>query len=229
MTTAPGADERRIRSLLKGRGVGYAPQPPDASAPAPAQPAGDWWADLYDGTHPDHHQIRQPPSMRDRLPNWRKGERADLVKPEPEADPEDEPAAEEQDDPEWVETTDPDDPATRRPGTPPNPRRASARRAQDAYASLDGRWRFLLYNGGAAAAGWALGLEPLLLSWINGCFHDTGHASTALIVGVGMVAAAGYGIDRRSRDWWGPLPWLMRIPLMSAILAVLLFAPGAAS
>jgi hypothetical protein len=227
MTTAPGADERRIRSLLKGRGVGYAPQPADAPAPAPA--SADWWADLYDDTHTDHHRPPQPPRMRDRLPNWRKGERAELIEPEPEAEPEDEPAAEEQDDPEWVETTDPDDPATRRPGTPPNPRRASARGIQDAYASLDSRWRFLLYNGGAAGAGWALGLEPLLNGWITACHHDTGSVTAALFVGAGMVVAAGLGIDRRSRCWWGPLPWLMRIPLASAVLAVLLFAPGAAS
>lgn len=237
MSTAPGADERRIRSLLTKQGVSYAPQPPDAPpAPAPAPASDDWWPNLYDDTHTDHHQTPRPPRMRDRLPNWRKGETADLDEPEPVAEPDDEPDIDdeeeddaEDDEPEWVETTDPDDPATRRPGTVPSPRRASARRVQDAYAGLDQRWRFLLYNGGAAAAGWALGLEPMLKGWIDGCYHDTGHASTALFVAAGLIVAAGLGIDRRSRCWWGPLPWLMRIPLASAVLAVLLFAPGAAS
>jgi hypothetical protein len=41
MTAAPGADERRIRSALDARGVGYAPQPPaDART-------RDWLDDLW--------------------------------------------------------------------------------------------------------------------------------------------------------------------------------------
>jgi hypothetical protein len=46
MTTAPGADERRIRHALHTRGVGYAPQPPAAARPR------DWLDDVIDDREP---------------------------------------------------------------------------------------------------------------------------------------------------------------------------------
>lgn len=45
MTTAPGADERRIRAALDARGVGYAPQPP-----APTMREQDWLDDFFAAT-----------------------------------------------------------------------------------------------------------------------------------------------------------------------------------
>lgn len=230
MTSQPGADERRIRHLLRRRGVGYAPDPP----------ADGWWADLYDDTHTDHHPAAPrtaPDTARiggGLIPDWRKGPVAELRPPEspgagpkdtppptnatePEPEP-DEPAADE-----WVDA-EPDDETT--PAAVKRGRHAPARRIQAAYVELAPRTRVLLYNGTAAGAGWVFGLLPLFSDWITAAQHDTGSIGTALIVGTGLVAATGMLVDRRTRAWWGPLPWICRIPLASALAALALYAPA---
>lgn len=239
MTAAPGADEQRIRQLLIARGVG--PDAATAPRPAPAAPRGDdgWWDHLYGDAADTHTPTARtlPGRARlagGRLPDWRMGETTDLSAPDLE------PAEEEKDVPEqppadrpveapggdWTEATDPDDPVERPPHQPANPARAAGRRATAAYLAIAPRTRVLLYNGTAAGAGWALGLEPLLQGWITQCGHDTGHISAALILGIGMAALIGHQLDRRTRGWWPPLAWACRIPLASALLALGLYAPG---
>lgn len=229
MTTPPGADEARVRHLLAERGVSYAPQTPP--------PASGWWDALYDDDHDDHHHgPDQPPAAAPRLPDWRKGETADLHGPDP--DPPDsnppvlakEPVDDEPEEPDtdddWQDTDEPDPaqlPPTHRPRAA-----TTARRAHTAYLELPARTRALLYTGSAAAAGYALGLVPLIHSWIAACGRDTS-PTAALILGGGIVLTCGVAIDRRTRGWWGPLPWLCRIPLASALLALALYAPGATS
>jgi hypothetical protein len=235
MTTPQGADERRIRRLLTARGVSYADPPPAPPRPVPSPaPAGDWWDRLYDDAHPDHHTDPTAPAAppaAPRLPNWRKGETtADLHGDDPDNDPDDSSQDDDPDgDTEWDDI--PDTPADKQP-PPRRPARARrpapANRATQAYAELPGRTRWLLYNGIAAAGGYWLGLVPLMESWLNDCGHDNG-PTAAIILGVGLIGTVGVLIDRRTRDWWGPLPELCRIPLASAVLALLLYAPGAAS
>lgn len=215
--TGPGADERRIRHLLTTRGVGYAPQKPP--------PPTGWWDALYDDAHTDHHPSPDTPhAPAPRLPDWRKGETSDLRGDDPDRPDEPAPAAKttpaavepDEDDQQW---TDIDEPA-------PTPRPGAARRAHAAYLDLPGRLQTAIYTGTAAAGGYTLGLVPLFESWITNCGTDTS-TTAALILGSALVIATGTLIDRRTRHWWGPLPWLCRIPLASALLALALYAPGA--
>jgi hypothetical protein len=127
--------------------------------------------------------------------------------------------------PAW-EDAQPDDEAT--PAARRRNDRSPGRRLQAAYVELAPRTRTLLYNGGAAALGWGLGLLHLFSRWITSCQHDTGHISAALTLGAGITIACGALIDRRTRHWWGPLPWLCRTPTATAVLALALYAPASA-
>lgn len=224
MTTEQGADERRIRQLLRARGVG-----PDATLPPPPPPPDDWWDRLYADSHtrPD-----SPPPVAPRLPDWRKGKTADLRGPDPDrrdkaakpvpAAPADDDQDEPDEDEGWADVDDkPDAPVA--PGRRPRP--AARKQAHTAYLGLPARSRAALYTGTAAAAGYALGLVPLMNGWITNCGNDTSPKS-AVILGVVLTTACGVLIDHSTRNWWGPLPWLCRIPLASAILALCLYAPG---
>lgn len=208
MTTTPGADERRIRYALHKRGLGYAPQPPAAPA------SGDeWWDRLYEDAD-DHHGAATP--RRRRIPPLRRP-----AAPKAEPEPAEQPEA----DPEW-ETAEPVDEST--PAAVARDRRSPGRRLNAEYASLPHRTRVLLYNGTTAGTGYTLGIVHLFTSWITGAQNDTGSIAAALIIGTGLVITLGVLVDRRTRPWWGPLPWLCRIPLASAVLALALYAPASA-
>lgn len=225
-----GADERRIAQLLRARGVG-----PDATLPPPPPPPDDWWDRLYDDrqARPDGPRPAAP-----RLPDWRKGKLADLRGPDPDspdtpAKPTRKPDADEPEDDvepdgEWADLDDEPEAAPPTVRRPQSSRQANRRAAHAAYLGLPGRTRWFLYTGSAAAAGYVVGLVPLMNGWIASCGHDTSPRA-ALILGLGIATAAAVLIDQRTRRWWGPLPWLCRIPLASAVLALLLYAPGATS
>jgi hypothetical protein len=215
-----GADERRVRQLLTARGVSYAPQQP----PPPA--AGrdrDWLDDILDET--------RPPAAAPRLPDWRTGQTADLRGPDP--DRPDKPTKhaprpavdddqDEDDEDGWDDV--PDEPA-KPPATGRRGHRPAAQRLHADYLDLPRRTRWVLYSGASAATGYAIGLVPLMEGWIVDCGHDTS-PKAAVLLGLGIATAAGILIDHRTRHWWGPLPWLCRIPLASALLALALYAPG---
>lgn len=222
MTSPPGADERRIRSLLDRRGVSYAPQPePPTVGERPRE--RDWLDDILNA----RPEPAPAPAAAPRLPDWRRGQTADLTKlPATDETPQlaDEPDDDEPEPEDW-ENEKPKPTAKPTPARRPN---AAARRAQTVYEQVPARTRALLYTGAAAAAGYSLGLPQLFETWINACGNDTSTGG-AVALGAGLVLASGVLIDRRTRAWWGPLPWLCRIPLASAILALLLYAPGATS
>jgi hypothetical protein len=215
MTAAPGADERRARlNLIRALNGG------PAVSPRPR----DWLDDILD----DRPTPAGPPPVAPRLPDWRKGETADLSGPAVERpeQPAPEPAQGPQEPPAGGWADEDPDPARARPQAPAGRALEPAvKQARHAYEQLPRRVRTLLYTGGAAAAGWAFHLPQTFKSWITACGHDT-TTSGALILGAGIVLACGVLVDRRTRNWWGPLPWLCRIPLASALLALALYAPG---
>jgi hypothetical protein len=233
MTSDLDADERRIRHILRRRGVGPDALPPQP-APAAARDGGSWWDALYAedtaDTHPDTARTTQDKARigGGRLPDWRKGETADLRGHHPDtadtAEDEDAPDTEGPDSEHNAAKEDKEDreAAVARPA----PARQAARRAHAAYTQLAPRTRVLIYNGTAAGIGWGFGLIRLFEGWITDCQHDTGHISAALALGTGLVVAAGTLVDRHTRHWWGPLPWLCRTPLASAVLALALYAPA---
>lgn len=220
MTTAPGADERRARLILL-RAL-------DGGRPAPAR-GRDWLDDILD----DRPTPAGPPPVAPRLPDWRKGETADLTPPapvQPPVEPAEQPHSEAAQDPQDPPADDPADdapaPVKQRPHAPAGRTLDPAiKHARHTIGQLPARTRALAYTGSAAGAGWLFGLPQQFESWITECGHDTG-TSGALALGAGLVLACGVLVDRRTRHWWGPLPWLCRIPLASAILSLALYAPG---
>lgn len=248
MSTEMGADERRIRHILRRRGVGpdaLPPRPaPAASAARTVTDSGNWWDALYAAdaadTHPDTVRTL-PDKARIRgglIPDWRKGPVADLrghtadtadagPKDIPDAAPDKTaPDAEPEPDiptaPEDWEDAQPDDEST------PGAVRLGKQRQQihTAYTGLERRTRWLTSTGASAGLGWALGLEPALHSLLVQCQHDTGDTTAPVIVGLALVTA-GALIVWRTTNWWPPLAWACRIPLASALLALALYAPGA--
>lgn len=114
-----GADELRIRGILRRRGVGHdAPQPDAVTAAAAAaltpaatqpQPSGgdasdDWWDALYPdqedtapaaAAQPD--AATQPRTSRRRIPDWWTGQHVDTAAPDDEAEETDEEGLDDQD------------------------------------------------------------------------------------------------------------------------------------
>ena len=109
MTAPPDHDELAMRARLRARidGPTAPSQPRDGrdetcdttatdTVPQPRSPARQaatgrrdtvtdrWWDGLYDDAHDDHHRTRRRPRAVPRIPDWRKGEVADLTPPQPE-------------------------------------------------------------------------------------------------------------------------------------------------
>ncbi|MDX3239387.1 hypothetical protein PV392_27605 [Streptomyces sp. ME03-5709C] len=225
-TTEPGADELRVRGILRRRGVG-----PDALA-IPPRP-----------TRPPHApaQAVEEPAGGGRLPDWRKGHTIDLTAPA-----EEEPAgddapdtgldnpdtdADSPDTPKKDTEEDADDaePDTGRTGKA-RPRgagpallqgvdklagvgRATAVRSRHVRTfSSDRRLRAIAFNGTAAAVGYAGGLVGTLGAFLPVADHAaTGMASILL------AAGAAYGTwqftGHRAVVAVLPHPWISRVLL----------------
>lgn len=180
--TKPGADEPRMRAILRKRGVG-----PDA------EPAYDWW------------QPQQPPPSADTEPT--------------DTEPDEEEQPDNDDEPSKPPVFAP------QPGYYPQPHMPAAVDRARGQIALSPRTRKLLYNASAAGTGWALGLYHQFAAAIADCGHQTG-TSGGLALGVGGSLLIAHVWDRRTRHWWPPIAWCARIPLATALLALLLWAPG---
>lgn len=203
MTATPGADELRIRSILRKRGVG-----PDAD-PAPAIPP----------------KPTVPPKPTGRPPDWLDTLLDDNAAPTPAAKVDDEPDEEPDEDEEQPDKRHAFEP---RPGYWPRPHlpAAVARTHERAEAALSPKTRAALYNASAAGAGWGLGLYQPFADALADCGATTSTGG-ALVVGIGGTVLIAHVWDRRTRHWWPGIAWLARIPLATAVLALALWAPAA--
>ncbi|MFD5033623.1 hypothetical protein ACFWM0_24930 [Streptomyces sp. NPDC058405] len=232
MSTEPEADERRVRHMLRQRIDGptaHQPTPAQAIPPRPtnapaAAPVGDWWDDLYDDEKP-----AGPALGGARLPDWRKPKPA--LEAPTEDEPDEEPAAGEDPEPEEEQEQDQEQVAPAPPGWlqpqpgyyPPLPAVLPA--VQKTPAALSPKTRQLIYNAGAAGAGYGFGLLDLFARAINDCGTETGIGG-ALVLGIGSCLLIAHIWDRRTRHWWIGLAWAARIPLATAITALALYAPA---
>lgn len=250
VTHEPGADELRMRRLLRERGVG-----PDAVAPPPARPR-DWLDDIVDSAAIPAAEPKQPPAPRkdwwgplyqdDRsdLDTFTGNTPAPLMPPRPGYAP-DVPAAED-DDPD--QTDDDSEEAAvapakarqwpmrkagqddgKRPAKAPKKPHPAAPNAprQSLLEALDRvprRVRQLAYHASAAGAGWWLG-------WVDwgtdtAAWYAAGHWTTPsawVLYGLGLCACTLY---RRSRNWAWPAAWAAAIPISSVVAGVLLYGTG---
>ncbi|WP_026328674.1 MULTISPECIES: hypothetical protein [Streptomyces] len=204
---APGADELRMRYLLRRRGVG-----PDARPDTP---------DETSERKPDTAAPAEPSHVRGggRLPDWRRGELVDLEKPDaPEPGPparpkRQEPEPESPPKPDKTEPDDEEDQADEPASTPPpwdpvavadrivqaQKERTLADRARHlATAAKAGpRLGRLVYAASGVWAAWHVGLTPWLLSVT---------ATAPLGVPAGLVLV-GWALHRRSARAVLPVAW----------------------
>ncbi|MGW1129874.1 hypothetical protein [Streptomyces sp. NPDC002526] len=110
------------------------------------------------------------------------------------------------------------------PGYYPHPLRTAEGERRTRPALSPGTRR-LLAHGGAAGAGYLLGLTPMLGDWIEEC-GETTSISGALVLGGVLLLAVAHFWDRRTRHWHPVLAWVARIPLASVVTAIALYAPA---
>lgn len=238
MSTEPGADELRIRSLLVAHGVGPDAVPPKPTAPAPAAPSPtgapkrDWWDAVYKDDRADQDTFTgntptpppgEPPP--DAVPD-RDQDDTNENTPEPDAD--DEP--EQRPEPKKKqagrnprpknsgrEKPEPGAPRAGVDSRPVSPRQSLA----DAWGNIPPRLKWLAYHASAAYLGWSTGLvgwSTYVTAWIA----HTGFAGPQAVFW--YVAAAGTVlVYRRSRNWWTPVAWLAAVPVSSTVVGVLLY------
>jgi hypothetical protein len=209
-----GADELRMKAILKTRGVG-----PDAKPAVPPKPTGrprDWLDDILDTKTAPRPTAPKP-------------------KPEPKAAAKPGPA------PAGlagtVEKTGPKPPAgkakkrrkkRKKPG-PDTPRSAFDGREQsprqsllDAWGAVPYRLKWLAYHAAAGYLGWAVGL----VDWVT--YVTNWIATTGLI---GPQAFFWYGAAALPRSCctgapaarWLPVAWLAAVPATSTVAGVLLY------
>ncbi|MFJ1717319.1 hypothetical protein ACIQGT_41045 [Streptomyces sp. NPDC093108] len=191
-------------------------------------------------------------SRRDRLPKWWERKNTDVLTADPEPTDEQETTAEEGQEGDAPVSTEPvveaegqeaDDASKKAaPGqtieaAPDHqvfypqpgywgPAQAMAEKVTPPKPAISPGTRRLFYNVGAGGAGWLFGLTPALSEAIETAGVATSIGG-ALTLGIGTCLAIAAIWDRRTRHWIPPLAWAARIPLMSAITALALYAPAA--
>lgn len=201
--TKPGADELRVRGILRRRGVG-----PDAAStptipPKPTEPPRDWLDEILDSntsapeeppppTEPEP-QATEPKPPKKTKPPTRKQKRK------------------------RAKRHDPATPRTAWDTQPPSPRQSLL----DAWDAVPYRLKWLGYHASAAYMGWelgAVGYATYVTAWIA----HTGLIGVQAFFWYGAAAAC-FLFYRRTRAWWWPTAWLAAIPACSTVAGVLLY------
>jgi len=201
--TEPGADELRVRAILKQRGVGTDPALPDTPTGPP------------------------PPGFEPRERDWLDDLLDDLT-PEP---VEDETADEPEQPPATSTTKAPAKTKKRkkkRKGSRSGPRSAwdTSRPAprQSLIEAWDGvpyRFKWLAYHASAAYLGWSMGLVDWV-TYVTAWIADAGLTDPQSVFWY-CAAAAAFLLYRRTRPWPWPLAWLAAVPAASTVTGVLLY------
>ncbi|MFB6955478.1 hypothetical protein ACFCYB_00220 [Streptomyces sp. NPDC056309] len=207
--TKPGADELRIRSILRQRGVGPDAQPDATIPPMPTQRPRDWLDDILDS---NPGPAREKPANERRAPGGAKGE-SEETKPDPETEQE-------------PEEEKPDAPAE---GQPPawdpvavadrivrayrdRPASTRLRDAADVAWKSKARLGQLVFTASGVWAAWRIGMTPWLLL----------HTADAPI-GIPVAAlGAGWLVNRRCDA--GPLliAWTGRAVYTATVINLVL-------
>lgn len=194
MSHEPGADELRMKAILKQRGVG-----PDVVLPtAPSQlPDGferarprDWLDDILDSTHEPAEP--EPAAAAKRKPKA-KARKKKRRKTRPAAA------------------------RTAWDTRPPSPRQSLI----DAWDNVPYRLKWLAYHASAAYLGWSMGLVDYA-TYVTAWIVDTGLIGVQAFFWYG-AATCTFLLYRRARTWWWPIAWLAALPAASTVTGVLLY------
>lgn len=192
-----GADEIRVRTILRQSGVG-----PDAIPAKPTVRPRDWLDDILDApTTPPPPVIApaavpQPPRPPEPRPTAAKPKKTKRKKKRAKAQP-----------------------------APLGWNHSPRQSLLDAWDGVSPRTRWLLHHATAAAAGWPIGLVNWGTN--TAAWFAAGHwtaPSAWVLYGLGLCALSLY---RRARTWAWPAAWAATIPLSSVTTGVLLYAPTA--
>jgi hypothetical protein len=204
--TRPGADELRLRAILKTRGVGPDAAPPRAPRqlpPVPQQRPRDWLDDILDSppaTTPQPEGPASPPRPGPQPTNVEKtapklkgrGGKGKAKRPRESG-------------PQYA------------PLTPPGPRQSLL----DAYDRIPPRVKWLAYHASAAYLGWTTGLVDWA-TYVTGWIADTGPVGPQAVFWYATAGATAL-VYRRTRGWWWPVAWLAAVPATSTVVGVLLY------
>jgi hypothetical protein len=203
--TQPGADELRVRAILKTRGVGpAAAPPPPAIPPQPPTRPRDWLDDILDSPASPERPAPQPqPTMPPPPPATVPAAKQDQAQP---PKPKKQRAAGARS--AWDTQA------------PQDPRQSLA----EAWDRVPPRLRWLALHATAAAAGWRFGI----VDWgtDTAAWYAAGHwtapsAWVLYVLGGGLLA-----LYRRSRGWAWPVAWAATIPVSSIAVGMLLYGTG---
>ncbi|MDL5205116.1 hypothetical protein [Streptomyces sp. ALI-76-A] len=204
MSHQPGADELRMRAILRKHHVGPDPAPVSAP-PRPTARPRDWLDDII---KTDLAPAAPPPPAEQPKPT------APPKNPAPAKTP-----AEAEKRKKHRNRPGPDTPHTPWDSRPEDPRQSLA----DAWDRIPYRLKWLAYHGSAAYLGWTVGLVGYA-TYVTAWIADTGLIGPQAIFWY-VAAGATALLYRRTRSWWRPIAWLAAVPATSTIAGVLLYAP----
>jgi hypothetical protein len=199
VTTTPGADERRMRNILRARGVGPDAKPAAEPEPVAAGP-GDWWDRLYlDEPQPKplRKQAADPQAGKPKKPK-KQGSKGKKKRQ-------------------------PRDPTAARAAWDSHPQ-APRQSLADAWDRIPRRLKWLGYHAAAAYLGWTAGLVGWI-TYVTAWIAATGllGVQACFWYAVGVAALL---LHRRTRSWWWPVAWLAAVPASSTVVGVLLYGTG---
>lgn len=215
MTAGPGADELRIRQILRQHEVGPDAIDPPAVPPKPAQPPRDWLDDILDDNAEPAAPVEEPaaaePEPTADKPVQKRPSRPRTRKP----------SGHKKKDSRPKHRSAPAAPRTAWDSRPAAPRQSLA----EAWDRVPYRLKWLAYHATAVGAGWRIGL----VGWAThtAAWFAAGRWTSAqafVLYGLGACVIALY---RRSRGWAWPAAWAAVIPLSSVVVGVLLYGTGA--
>lgn len=193
MSQQPGADELRIRTILRQKAVG-----PNAIPPKPAVRPRDWLDDILN-----------TPAAPEPKPTVA----------EPKARPAPKPAAHTKPKAKAKKRKAPKPGRARTAwdSRPPSPRQSLL----DAVDRIPYRLKWLAYHGSAAYLGWSVGLVGWV-TYVTAWIADTGLIGVQAFFWYG-AAACTFLFHHRTRRWWWPVAWLTAVPASSVVVGVLLY------
>lgn len=199
MSHNPGADELRMRAILRTRGVG-----PAALPPKPTTRPRDWLDDILDA-----EKTPAPPAAPAPMPEPATAPAVEETKPPPAAKPS------------KRRRRPKTNPARSAFDTqPPSPRQSLA----EAWDRVPYRLKWLVQHALAAAAGWRLGWVDW--STDTAAWYAAGHwtaPSAWVLYGLGVLALAAYS---RTRAWRWLAACAAAVPITSVVAGVLLYGTG---
>lgn len=213
MTENQGADELRVRAILKDRGVG-----PDAATPAvPPKPTGrprDWLDDILDTKHATKPA---PKPVVAEKPKPAPAARA-VEKTSPKPSPaETKPQAKTKKRKKKPKRPGPDTPRSAFDTPETTPRQSLL----DAWGAVPYRLKWLAYHVAAGYLGWSVGLVGWW-TYVTAWIAETGLLGWQAIFWH-VVAVLEFLIYHRTRGAWLPVAWLAAVPATSTVVGVLLY------